>query len=141
MFEGRDLEDSICLSDDVTDAFKLLESQNQQLSEPGPSRETYVLAIRTVKECFKAITRKTYDRGMLFSWPITVSQDYLELLGSRQPMALVILAYYAVILYEVRDKWWTMGWGSQLVQEINQMLDGNWNSLMAWPMGKIRVGG
>jgi hypothetical protein len=44
-------------------------------------------------------------------------------------MSLVILAYYAVILEDIRDSWWAKGWGNQLIQEVNQALNSDWKSL------------
>lgn len=63
------------------------------------------VTIQGLKECFKRISSKDRDNGMVLNWPISVDQGYIKLLGSRQPMALVILAYYAVILEDIRDSW------------------------------------
>src|SRR5882724_2356485 len=87
-----------------------------------------------LKECFKRISSKDRDNGMVLSWSISVGQEYVELLGSRQTMALVILAHYAVILKDVRGSWWAKWWGNQLIQEVYQVLNGDWKSLIVWPM-------
>ncbi|OBT46048.1 hypothetical protein VE00_03739 [Pseudogymnoascus sp. WSF 3629] len=136
MFVGRELDDSIVLSDDITNAIKLLEDRNQ-LTEVDSDRNTYTLAIQGLKESFMLISSKDRDNGMVLSWPITVSQEYIAFLRSRRQMALVILAHYAVILYGVRDTWWAMGWGSKLIQELDQVVEDEWKSLLAWPMEQI----
>lgn len=140
LFTGRELDDSIVLSDDVIDAIKLLEDRNRLMSRSDSERHTYTLAIQGLKECFKLISPKDQDNGMVLSWPISVSQEYIAFLRSRQQMALVILAHYAVILDEIRDAWWAMGWGSKLIQELHQVVEDEWKSLLVWPMDKIVIG-
>lgn len=140
LFAGRELDDSIVLPDDVINAIRLLEDRNQLVSRLDSERDTYSLAIQGLKECFKRISSKDRDKGMVLSWPISVSQEYIAFLRSRQPMALVILAHYGVILDEIRDAWWAMGWGSRLIQELNQVVEGEWKSLLVWPMDKIAIG-
>lgn len=137
MFIGRQVDDSIVLSDDVTNAMKLLEDRNQLTSTLDSDRHTYALAIKGLRDCFKLISSKDRNNGMAFSWPITVSQEYIAFLRSRRQMALVILAHYAVILYGVRDTWWAMGWGSKLIQELDQVVEDEWKSLLVWPMENI----
>jgi hypothetical protein len=110
------------------------------MSTVDSDRATYALAIQGVKDCAKLVSSKDHDNGMVLSWPISVSLEYIALLGSRQQMALVILAHYAVILDQIRDSWWVMGWGSMLIQEVYQLVNDEWKSLVAWPMDKIAMG-
>ncbi|OBT69394.1 hypothetical protein VE03_01135 [Pseudogymnoascus sp. 23342-1-I1] len=140
LFAGREVDDSIVLSDDITAALKLLEDRNQLTAKSESERETYALAIQGLKKCFRVISSKDRYNGMVFQWPISVSKEYIALLRSREQMALVILAHYAVILDEIRDTWWMMGWGSKLIQESNQVVEDEWKSLLVWPMDKIVIG-
>lgn len=139
MFVGREVDKSIVLSDDVTNAIKLLEDRNQLTSRLDSERQTYTRAIQGLKECFMLISSKDRNNGMALGWPITVSQDYIAFLRSRQQMALVILAHYAVILYDGRDTWWAVGWGSKLIQELDKVVEDEWKSLLVWPMEQIVV--
>ncbi|KAJ8071189.1 hypothetical protein OCU04_001527 [Sclerotinia nivalis] len=140
LFIGRELDDNIILPKDVADAVELLEECNQLSADPGSDKEAYALAIQGLKTCFKYLLSKERDNGIVLKWPVDVSQDYTELLSLRRPIALVILAYFAVILEEVRECWWTKGWGTQLIQEVSQVLGVEWEGLLAWPMDKISAG-
>jgi hypothetical protein len=140
LFVDRELDDTIVLSDDVNNAIKLLEDRNQLMSKSDSDRHIYTLAIQGLKECFKLISSKERNNGMVFNWPISVSQEYIAFLRSRRQMALVILAHYAVILNEIRDTWWVMGWGSKLIQELDQVVEDEWKSLLVWPMEMIVKG-
>jgi hypothetical protein len=140
LFADRDKGDSIVLSDDITNAIKLLEDRNQLTAKSDAERHTYVLAIQGLKKCFMFASSKERDDGMVFHWPISVSQEYIAFLRSRQQMALVILAYFAVVLDEIRDTWWVTGWGSKLIQELYKAVDDEWKGLLVWPMDKIVIG-
>lgn len=140
LFVGRELDDNIILPKDVADAVELLEECNQQSADPGSDKEAYALAIQGLKACFMHLRSKERDNGIVLSWPVNVSQDYTKLLSLRRPMALVILAYFAVILEEVRESWWATGWGTELIHEVSQVLCVEWKGLIAWPLDKISAG-
>ncbi|CZR68316.1 uncharacterized protein PAC_18215 [Phialocephala subalpina] len=140
LFVGRELDDNIILPKDVADAVELLEECNQQSADTGSDKEAYALAIQGLKASFMHLRSKERDNGLVLSWPVDVSQDYTKLLSLRRPMALVILAYFAVTLEEVRESWWAEGWGTQLIQEVSQVLSAEWKCLMVWPMDKISTG-
>ncbi len=141
MFKGRDIDPTIVLPDSITRVIQQLEERNNLLSQSACDRETYAHAIQILEETFKRIASKDSDNGMVLSWPVGLEPAYITLLGERQPMALVILAYYAVILNEIEDSWWVRGWGRHLILDISQMVDEDWRTLIAWPMEKIGAGG
>ncbi|CAJ0544237.1 Ff.00g035160.m01.CDS01 [Fusarium sp. VM40] len=140
LFVGRELDDNIILPKDVADVLGLLETCNQQSADLDSDKTAYVLAIQGLKACFTHLRSKERDNGIVLSWAVDVNQDYIRLLGLRRPMALVILAYFAVALEEVKEAWWADGWGSRLIQEVSQALGVKWKALMAWPMDRITVG-
>jgi hypothetical protein len=139
LFVGRELNDNTILPKNVADALGLLEKCNQQSTDPGSDKKAYALAIQGLKACFMHLRSKERDNGIVLSWAVDVNQDYIRLLGLRRPMALVILAYFAVTLEEVRETWWADGWGSRVIQEVSQVLSVEWKELMVWPMDKIAV--
>ncbi|KAG5655138.1 hypothetical protein KAF25_001911, partial [Fusarium avenaceum] len=109
LFLGRELDGNIILPKDVADALGLLEKCNQQSADSGSDKQAYALAIQGLKACFMHLQSKERDNGVVLNWAVDVEQDYIRLLGLRRPMALVILAYFAVTLEEVRETWWANG--------------------------------
>jgi hypothetical protein len=137
IFKGRDVDNTTELSDDIDSALRGLEDRSQSTADADGNSATYSLTIRGLKECFKRVSSKGSDNGMALSWPIIVGPAYIALLASRQPMALLILAHYAIILDGIKDIWWAGGWGKQLVEDIDRMVDDDWKTLIAWPMAKV----
>ncbi|KAK3361791.1 Upc2 protein [Lasiosphaeria ovina] len=66
-------------------------------------------------------------------WPVRVPTEYISLLKQRQPEALVILAYYAVLLHHARNYWAVGSTGEFLIRSITEHLGSYWAEWLAWP--------
>lgn len=66
-------------------------------------------------------------------WAVRVPTGYVELLNQRRPEALVILAYYAVLLHRERTYWSIGGTGSYLIRSITSHLGEYWAEWLEWP--------
>lgn len=97
MFSGREASNETLLSDDINGALQQLEDRNKFMSDVDCNKEAYSHSIKALKECFKRLSSEKGDDGMVLSWPIMVGPAYIAFLASQRPMALVILAHYAVI--------------------------------------------
>jgi hypothetical protein len=58
----------------------------------------------------------------IMTWPVTLSDDYVSRIETRDPLALAILAHYGVIVHLLRDRWWAADYGKRLVQAILPIL-------------------
>ncbi|KAF7136679.1 hypothetical protein CNMCM5793_005957 [Aspergillus hiratsukae] len=61
----------------------------------------------------------------LNSWPLRVTPKYLALLRQNRPSALLLLAYYAILLRPIRGEWFLEGRDCKLMDEIARRLEGN----------------
>ncbi|KAJ5428821.1 transcriptional regulator family: Fungal Specific TF [Penicillium cf. griseofulvum] len=61
----------------------------------------------------------------LNSWPMHVSPEYLVLLKQNNPGALLLLAYYAMLLQPLEREWFLKGRVMKLIDEISRRLNGN----------------
>ncbi|KAI0897121.1 hypothetical protein F4806DRAFT_423325 [Annulohypoxylon nitens] len=80
-----------------------------------------------------AVLPEPINRHIVLAWPVRLSVDYLELLRSRQPEALVIMAYWAVLLHRGRDFWIFGQRGRFLIEAISCFLGPSWAEWLAWP--------
>ena len=76
---------------------------------------------------------------VIFSWPMKVSRDFLDLAVSGHPLALVILAYYDILLYWGESEYWFFeNWAETLIVAIVEKVRGStWEDLLAWPVEVI----
>ncbi|KAK0724868.1 hypothetical protein B0H67DRAFT_598333 [Lasiosphaeris hirsuta] len=70
-------------------------------------------------------------------WPVRQSAEYVSLLSQKRPEALVVLAYYSVLLHRARDHWLVGGAGRFLIQAIGEHLGSSWADWLAWPNRNI----
>jgi hypothetical protein len=67
-------------------------------------------------------------------WPNLIEDDYLDLLRHRNPMAMVILAHYAVVLGQCSSRWWCANWGARVVSVIATTLPDRYAAAIAYPL-------
>lgn len=67
------------------------------------------------------------------SWPVMVSAEFVVLLDERRPEAIIVLAYFSVLLHRCR-KWWAVGTSGQfLLGAVELFLGFGWEGLLEWP--------
>lgn len=66
-------------------------------------------------------------------WLVRVSVEFVALVEQRRPEALVILAYYGVLLHQARDFWAIRDSGSFLIRSITNHLGSYWAPWLQWP--------
>jgi hypothetical protein len=71
-------------------------------------------------------------------WPVTISSEFIVLIKQRRPEAMLILAYYAVLLHDLRDFWVFGDGGRYLVQSISEHLGTFWDEFLAWPIEAVK---
>ncbi|RAK71703.1 uncharacterized protein BO72DRAFT_473050 [Aspergillus fijiensis CBS 313.89] len=68
----------------------------------------------------------------LNAWPLRVAPAYLTLLKQDRPGALLLLAYYAILLRPTRGEWFLAGRVERLIDEIARRLKGTSCSAQLW---------
>ncbi|KAF2015567.1 hypothetical protein BU24DRAFT_180581 [Aaosphaeria arxii CBS 175.79] len=74
-----------------------------------------------------------YPTHIVLSWPIRISSEFIELLEERQPVSLVILAYWAMLLWEERNFWVFGDAGRILIEHLSRHLGSHWDEWMVHP--------
>ncbi|KAI1779305.1 hypothetical protein F4818DRAFT_246462 [Hypoxylon cercidicola] len=69
----------------------------------------------------------------LISWSVVIKVDFLRLVSERNPEALLVLSYYAMILYLCRDVWVIGISGQLLIQSVRLHLDEEFHQWLDWP--------
>ena len=109
----------------------LLQRASTTMSAPI-QRDVYVPAIEMLRENFKiAITNRSASLTMTL-FPIMSPFSFWTMVETGDPLALAILANYAVILYWIRSNIWMEGWGKETIQAVRQALPPEWHDCIAW---------
>jgi len=70
--------------------------------------------------------------GYLF-WFHYAPDDYFLRLQQRQPVALVLFAYFGAIFYGAKDFWFVGDCGRNIVKVVDELLGDYWKSSLKWP--------
>ncbi|KAL2869681.1 Zn(II)2Cys6 transcription factor [Aspergillus lucknowensis] len=85
------------------------------------------------------------DLASVLAWTAAVSKEFVDALKCRQPLPLLVLTYWGVLLHELHGKvWWTKNSGLSLVLELLAELrsyDPRWESILRWPEQRIDTQG
>ena len=80
------------------------------------------------------VPHRTYTTvRWILAWPVQLSHGYLDLLDERRPEAMIILCYYAALLYSYRGCWVVGDLGVYLIKAICAHLGRYWEKWLRWP--------
>ncbi|KAM5437695.1 hypothetical protein MferCBS31731_005454 [Microsporum ferrugineum] len=106
-----------------------------QINEDGhDTKSAYRRAISQLWDCFVMLETKRKDWGMALRFPMIFPDTLFSCFRAREPLAMVILAHYCVLLRRAPVRWWADGWSIQVIQAIFQDLPQNWRYAVSWPM-------
>jgi len=129
-FQSRD--------DEVTQAFEDLRTifaSSHALSAFESS--VYCEAIASLTKVYSSFRTDVLDgpsgTGAATSWPIQLTADYTELLDQRKPEALIVMAYFSILLYRWRSFWAVGEAGRFLLTTIEESLGHEWSEWLVVP--------
>lgn len=73
----------------------------------------------------------------LLAWPVQLNDEYSKFLNERRPDALIILAYYGVLLHFYRESWAVGDSGSVVIRAIISQIGGYWAEWISWPLKMV----
>lgn len=74
---------------------------------------------------------------LVHAWPCLAHEAVLDLLCNKTPEALLMLAYYGVLMHQHRHFWIYANVGRILVQTIARYLGADWQHFMVWPLAQV----
>ncbi|KAF1924198.1 uncharacterized protein M421DRAFT_296741 [Didymella exigua CBS 183.55] len=77
----------------------------------------------------------------LFFWPLHLNGRFLDSIRQRHSGALVILMYYATMLFAAEPRYWFMkGWGHSVMKACYEEVDKSWLPALQWPLLFLETG-
>lgn len=132
---------TVCgLPEDMNSALEKLFDKNETDTPDPSSRELYKLTIQSLRKAFEINTAVQGDPGLVFTWLLMVQGSYVAQLEKKDPMALVILAHYAVLIHSTNGQWWIEGRGAQLFEAIYRILPLEWLPAVELPRKVVTRG-
>ncbi len=120
------------IPEECRDLTEFTTNSNQGLA----SIKAYDVAIERLQWTFAASALREQTSSTIrfvMAWPVQLKDDYLELLNERQPEALIILAFYGVLLHFHRASWAIGDSGAFLIRALDAHTGPHSRRWMAWP--------
>lgn len=102
-------------------------------------RRTCVLVLTELKQLYAQMLSSQASCGMsmVMCFPRQDPTHFSMLLKRRHPQALIILAYYTVLLDLLDTRWWVHGWGRRVLRDVVSCLGDEWKSWVEWPVQTV----
>jgi hypothetical protein len=115
---------------------ELVDLKREYLAQEG---ETYSQAIRSLRSVFVKLLgpKKITDPHIALAWTNTLSDEFVCLFKSHKPVALVIVAFYCVVLHRGPDVWWLSGWSKGLLNVISWNIQPEYRKELNWACEQI----
>jgi hypothetical protein len=123
------------LASDVVDALQAVEACIIASSSKSTS-SIYLSSLQVLQQTF-AVMVLTDQPTLVLVWLVLFDREFVVMLRERDPIALVMLAHYGVVLHGNRHYWWAGNWGFSIVENVHQVLNSEWRPLIAWPAQKV----
>jgi hypothetical protein len=104
-----------------------LEVLNHRMVADLDERMTYSESIRELKVSYYFAILRPKSWFTILRWAKGISPTFLMRVKTRNPLALLILAQYCVLVHKIsRDHWWMRGWSEQIFNHVISLLDSQW---------------
>lgn len=96
-------------------------------------------AIVFLQEFFATVSLRPLTWEALFTWPITLSDEFLRLVKKRHPVALIILVYWFVPVCRASDEWFLRRWDGKLIESIVRIIGPQWQFAIRGLLDYIKI--
>jgi hypothetical protein len=116
---------------------RLLESSRDQLgSQTYDACSAALSVLRWVFRTRKALP-EPYPTHITLAWPVRITPEFMSLLEQRQPVSLIILAYWAMLLHADRHFWVFGDAGRFMIESLVNYLGDYWEDWLVVPKTAI----
>lgn len=106
-----------------------------ETSEVSPEAKALVEeALITLRERVIGASTTSPELNVAVLWPMHLKDDFLALIRTYSPVALVVIAQYSLVLHAAgQDFWFIKGWGWRLNSHVTGLLSSEWRELVTLP--------
>ncbi|KAF2126293.1 putative C6 finger domain protein [Dothidotthia symphoricarpi CBS 119687] len=118
-------------------AMELIESANNLDAEDRAACRLAVHYLQVGLDAVLSEEEQGNQYQMVFSWTTLMAPEFMGLLTSKRPEALVVMAYYALLLHHGRSMWQVGDAGAYIMGIISDYLGSEWDHWLEYPRQEI----
>lgn len=115
-----------------------LEELNEASNESEEHKSIYREALAGLNKLLEEIQDAPPLWVVTLQWATSTSTEFFDLLQSKQPFALVLLAHWCVPLYRSPSLWFN-AWAKNIVGDIWNTLEGESKNTVTWPAEQVGI--
>jgi hypothetical protein len=81
----------------------------------------------------RSVIAKPFSTHVILAWPVRISAEFINLIEQRQPIPLIILAHWAVLLHAERSFWVFGNAGLNMLGPLLSYLGSYWDEWLELP--------
>lgn len=143
---GSMLHNHTPASEESTDIVEIndLRSLVEQTAIHGTAeREVYLECVDHLRRVFISdrylAANDKQSSSMPGTWAATVNEGFCDLLAQRQPLALVIIAFFSTLFRTWPGIWWYRNWDTWILNAIQLELPVEYEPWLQWPRAKLNA--
>ncbi|KAI1486732.1 hypothetical protein F5X96DRAFT_673373 [Biscogniauxia mediterranea] len=108
--------------------------------ENGEHRRAYAVALDGLRVSFALSDQATSvlaRKNAALRFPPFMGRRCKEDLAAREPAALIVVAFWCVLLHRVEERWWLRGKIRPLLAQIRDLLPPEHHGFIAWPLEQL----
>ncbi|EHY61059.1 hypothetical protein ABEF92_003100 [Exophiala dermatitidis] len=74
----------------------------------------------------------------VFVWLYSLTDEFVDHLLRKEPLALLLLAYYAVLIRTMEHRWFMQGWAEYLLMSVRGLVGEELARWLVWPENQIQ---
>lgn len=141
----HEMEEKVHLSNDVMNHFKDLEMMLNNKTNDITIKKACSEALVGLEEILRNIKYFStqpdgVEAGQIWRFKTMVSTDFVRLVQTEHPIALVLVAHFAAAASPIQTLWYSMNWGEYVIRGIAMSLDESMHHWLDWPQEQMRNG-
>lgn len=97
-----------------------------------------VQAVDILAECYNSrYAGSDSEYHVVFAWLYRLPDTFLDQLQQRYSVALIVYAYFVVLMHEMERFWYMQGWTRHIMKGIFETLPVEHKVWIKWPMAQI----
>jgi hypothetical protein len=76
---------------------------------------------------------------MVLIWVYMMEDTFIDCLQTKDPVALLLLAYYAPLVQTVKRAWFLHDWADHILLVCKKYVVHNYRDFLQWPTEAVRV--
>ncbi|CAD6578362.1 MAG: hypothetical protein ASARMPREDX12_008721 [Alectoria sarmentosa] len=121
---GDDVESQVrrLVSPHVLSALNALAPSIDHCTSSEADKEILHAALGLLKTSFAIVAVEPEHESIVMAWSILLDVQFFPFVKRRQPMALILLAYWTVLFGTFRNRWWVGGLSITILRHIAEFL-------------------